>query len=188
MACPGLSSYLKLKESDVRPHEILSPKDSVFLANMRSHQESSKALREPGANFLEGVENDLRSTENSQNESHSQNHLDERMTPHLSIQDNIPMCQECGRDSSKHPRRLSAGQTNDDCSSTSITPKMSNKSKNGTLSDSQIAKSVLLNNADFNRERTNKRNAPNDADFNEVRMPEFGQEQQLTLLQVHLNL
>ena len=26
--------------------------------------------REPGANFLEGVENDLRSTENSQNESH----------------------------------------------------------------------------------------------------------------------
>ena len=45
-------------------------------------------------------------------------------------------------------------------------------------SDSQIAKGVLLNNADFNRERTNKRNAPNDADFNEVRMPEFGQEKQ----------
>ena len=57
-------------------------------------------------------------------------------------------------------------------------PKMSNASKSGTLSDSQIAQSVLLNSVDFNRERTNKRNAPNDADFNEVRMPEFGQEQQ----------
>ena len=55
---------------------------------------------------------------------------------------------------------------------------ISNKSKNGTLSNSQIAKSVLLNNVDFNRERTNKRNVPNDADFNEVRMPEFGQEKQ----------
>ena len=54
------------------------------------------------------------------------------------------------------------------------------KSKNGTLSDSQIAESVLLNNADFNRERTNKRNAPNNADFNEARLPEFGQEKQLS--------
>ena len=104
-------------------------------------------LREPGTNFLRGVKNDLRSTENGQNESHLQDHLDERMTPHLSIQDNIPMCQECGRDSSKCPRRLPADQTNDDYSSISITPKISNKSKNGTLSDSQIAKSVLLNNA-----------------------------------------
>ena len=69
---------------------------------------------------------------------------------------------------------------NDDYNSISITPKTSNKSKNGVLSDSQIAKGVLLNNAGFNRERTNKRNAPNDADFNEVRMPEFGQEQQLS--------
>ena len=169
-----------MKESDVRPREIPPPKDSVFLADMRSRQESSKALQEPGANFLEGVENDLRSTENSQNESHSQNHLDERMTPHLSIQDNIPMCQKCGRDSPKHPRRSPADQTNDDCSSTSITPKMSNKSKNGTLSNSQIAKSVPLNNADFDREGTNKRNALNDVDFNEVRMPEVGQEQQLS--------
>ena len=48
------------------------------------------------------------------------------------------------------------------------------------LAISQIAKSVLLSNADFNRERTNKRNAPNDADFNEARMPEFGQEKQLS--------
>ena len=67
---------------------------------------------------------------------------------------------------------------NDDYNSISITPKTSNKSKSGTLSDSQIAKSVPLNNAGFNRERTNKRNVPNDADFNKVRMPEFGQEQQ----------
>ena len=35
-------------------------------------------------------------------------------------------------------------------------------------------------NVGFNRERTNKRNVLNDADFNEVRMPEFGQEQQLS--------
>ena len=63
---------------------------------------------------------------------------------------------------------------------TSIAPKTSNKSKSGTLSDSQIAKSVLLNNVGFNRERTNKRNVPNDVDFNEVRMPEFGQEKQLS--------
>ena len=155
----------ELKESDVRPREIPSPEDSGFLANMRSHKkvfhrlaEFGKMLREPGTNFLEGVENDLRSTENSQNESHLQDHLDERMTPHLSIQDNIPMCQECGRDSSKHPRWLSAEQMNDDCNSTSVAPKMSNKSKNGTLSDSQITKSVLLNNADFNRERTKRKN------------------------------
>ena len=131
-------------------------------ADMRSHQESSKTLREPGTNFLGGVENDLRSTENSQNESHLQDHLDERMTPHLSIQDNIPMCQECGRDSSKYPRWLSADQMNDDCNSISIAPKTSNKSKSGTLSDSQIAKSVLLNHVGFNRERTNKRNVLND--------------------------
>ena len=82
--------------------------------------------------------------------------------------------------STKYPRRLSADQTNDDYSSISVTPKISNKSKNGTLSDSQIAKSVLLNNVGFNRERTNKRNALNDVDFNEVRMPDFGQEQQLS--------
>ena len=49
------------------------------------------------------------------------------------------------------------------------------------LSDSQIAKSVLLNNVDFNRERTNKRNAPNDVDFNEVRIKVGG----LSLLAGH---
>ena len=49
----------KLKESDIRPREIPPPKDSVFLADMRSRQESSKALQEPGTNFLEGVENDV---------------------------------------------------------------------------------------------------------------------------------
>ena len=95
----SMQQHSQLKESDIRPREIPAPKDSVFLADMRSRQESSKALQEPGANFLEGVDNYLRSTENSQNESHSQNHLDERMTPHLSIQDNIPMCQECRRNS-----------------------------------------------------------------------------------------
>ena len=74
---------VELKESDVRPREIPSPKDSVFLAKMRSHKkvfhrlaEFGKMLREPGANSLEGVENDLRSTENGQNESHLQDHLD----------------------------------------------------------------------------------------------------------------
>ena len=58
---------VQLKESDIRPREIPSPKDSVFLANMRSHQkvfhrlaEFGKMPREPGANFLEGVENDSR--------------------------------------------------------------------------------------------------------------------------------
>ena len=66
------------------------------------------------------------------------------------------------------------------CFATALCCVSPSKSKSGTLSDSQIAKSVLLNNADFNRERTNKRNVPNDADFNEVRMPEFGQEQQLS--------
>ena len=76
------NSYLmlrQLKESDIRPREIPSPKDSVFLANMRSHKkvfhrlaEFGKMPREPGANSLEGVENDLRSTENGQNESHLQ--------------------------------------------------------------------------------------------------------------------
>ena len=75
---------------------------------------------------------------------------------------------------------MSTDQMNDDYNSISIAPKMSNKSKSGTLSDSQIAKSVPLNNTDFNRERTNKRNALNDVDFNEVRMPEFGQEQLLS--------
>ena len=76
----------ELKESDIRPREIPSPKDSVFLASVRSHKkvfhrlaEFGKMLQEPGANFLEGVENDLRSTENWQNESHLQDHLDERM-------------------------------------------------------------------------------------------------------------
>ena len=78
----------ELKESDIRPREIPSPKDSVFLANMRSHKkvfhrlaEFGKMLRGPGANSLEGVENDLRSTKNGQNESHLQDHLDEQMTP-----------------------------------------------------------------------------------------------------------
>ena len=54
---------VELKESDIRPREIPSPKDSVFLADMRSKAEFGKMLREPGANFLGGVENDLRSTE-----------------------------------------------------------------------------------------------------------------------------
>ena len=54
------------------------------------------------------------------------------------------MCQECGRDSSKHPRWLSTEQMNDDCNSTSVTPKMSNKSKNGTLSDSHVPMDVKI--------------------------------------------
>ena len=55
-----------MKESDIRPREIPSPKDSVFLANMRSHQkvfhrleEFGKMLREPGTNFPEGVEEEI---------------------------------------------------------------------------------------------------------------------------------
>ena len=47
---------------------------------------SSKALQEPGANFLEGVENDLRSTENSQNESHLQDHLEGYLMVSLLLQ------------------------------------------------------------------------------------------------------
>ena len=84
----------KLKESEIRPPEIPSPKGSAFLANMRSHKkifhrlaEFGRKLQEPGADSPEGVENDLRSTENSQNKSHFQDHLDERMTPPLSIHD-----------------------------------------------------------------------------------------------------
>ena len=72
----------ELKESDIRPQEIPSPKDSAFLANMRSHRkifdrlaEFGKILREPGADFPEGVENDLGSTENGQNKSHFQTDL-----------------------------------------------------------------------------------------------------------------
>ena len=71
-----------LKESDIRPQEIPSPKDSAFLANMRSHRkifdrlaEFGEILREPGADFPEGVENDLGSTENGQNKSHFQTDL-----------------------------------------------------------------------------------------------------------------
>ena len=62
---PPANDGSQLKESDVRPREIPSPKDSVFLANMRSHKkvvhrlaEFGKLLREPGADSLEGVEND----------------------------------------------------------------------------------------------------------------------------------
>ena len=55
----GVGGPAKLKESDIRPREIPTPKDSVFLADMRSRQESSKALQEPGTNFLGGVENDV---------------------------------------------------------------------------------------------------------------------------------
>ena len=80
----GKLSAFELKESDIRPRKIPSPKDSVFLANMRSHKkifhrlaEFGKIPREPGTDFPEGVENDLRSTENGQNKSHFQDHLDE---------------------------------------------------------------------------------------------------------------
>ena len=66
----------------------------------------------------------------------------------------------------------------DDYNSISITPKASNKSKNRTLSGSQIAQSVVLSNADFNKERTNKKNTPNTADFNRTSVSEFGQEKQ----------
>ena len=65
------------------------------------------------------------------------------MTPHLSIQDDIPMCQECGRDSSNHPRWSPAKQMNDDYNSISLAPKTSNKSKNTTLSGPQIVRRVV---------------------------------------------
>ena len=107
------------------------------------------------------------------------------MTPHLSVQDDIPMCQECGCDSSKYPGWLSAEQMDSDCNSTSIAPKTSNKSKSRTLSGSQIVKSVVPNNASFNRERTNKRNVPNNVDFNRTRLPELGQEKQLSFEKSH---
>ena len=96
----------------------------------------------------------------AKNKSHFQDHLDERMTPHLSIQDDIPMCQECGRDSSKHPRWSPAKQMNDDYNSISLAPKTSNKSKNTTLSGPQIVGNIALNNVGFNEERTNRRNTP----------------------------
>ena len=74
---------------------------------------------------------------------------------------------------------------NDDCNSTSIAPKTSNESKDKTLSGSQIVESVVLSNADFNRERANRRNTPNSADFSRTRLPEFGQEKQLSLKKSH---
>ena len=65
---------------------------------------------------------------------------------------------------------------NDDYNSMSLAPKTSNKSKNTTLSGSQVVGNVVLSNADFNEERTNRRNVPNTADFNRSCASEFGQE------------
>ena len=48
--------------------------------------------------------------------------------------------------------------------------------KNTTLSVSQIGRNDVLNNADFNEEGTDKRNAPNTVDFNRASVSEFGQE------------
>ena len=45
-----------------------------------------------------------------------------------------------------------------------------------TLSGPQIVGNVVLSNADFNEERTNRRNAPNTADFNRSCASEFSQE------------
>ena len=42
--------------------------------------EFGRKLREPGTDFPEGLEKDLGSNENSQNKSHFQDHLDERMS------------------------------------------------------------------------------------------------------------
>ena len=67
--------------------------------------ELGRKLRGPGNDSPEGVENDLRSNKNSQNKSHFQDHLDERMTPHLSAQDGNPKCQDCGWNHNKHPRQ-----------------------------------------------------------------------------------
>ena len=65
------------------------------------------------------------------------------MTPHLSIQDGNPMCQECGRNCNKHPRQWFAKQTDDDCNSISLAPKMSNKSKNATWTCPQWRSSAV---------------------------------------------
>ena len=117
----------QLKESVVRPPKIPSLKGSAFLADMRSHKkifhqlaEFRGKLRGPGTDSPEGVENDLRSTANSQNKSHFQDHLDERMTPRLSIQDGNSMCQACGQNHNKCPRLWFAKQTDDDHNSMSL--------------------------------------------------------------------
>ena len=48
--CPSdlLEAVCKLKESEIRPPEILSPKGSAFLTNMRSHQKIFHRLAEFG--------------------------------------------------------------------------------------------------------------------------------------------
>ena len=90
------------------------------------------------------------------------------MTPHLSILDGHPMCQDCGQNNNKHPRPLFPKKTDDDYSASSLTPKISNKSKNATLPSSQIDKSNPPQSVDSKEKRTIERNVPNDADFNRV--------------------
>ena len=88
------------------------------------------------------------------------------MAPHLSVLDGHPKCQDCGQNHNKHPRQWFAKKTDDDCNASSLTPRTSNKSKNTTLSSSQIGRNSPLSNADSNQKRTGRRNVPNDTDFN----------------------
>ena len=111
-----------MKESEIRPPEILSPKGSAFLANMRSHQkvfrrlaEFGKKLRDSGTDSPEGVEKVLRSNECGQSKSHFQDHLDERSTPHLSVPDGHRKCQDCSQNNNKHPRPLFSKKPDDNC-------------------------------------------------------------------------
>ena len=128
-----------MKESEIHPPETPSRKGSAFLADMRSHRkvfhrlaEFSRKLRRRSANFPKGLEKDLRSNENSPDESHTQDHLDEQMMPHLSILDENSMCQECGQNDHEHPTTIAMPQvshprcptsrrTQLQCSSTAIT-------------------------------------------------------------------
>ena len=87
----------ELKESEIWPPKIPSPKGSAFPADMRSRKKIFQRLAEfgrklwgPGADSPEGVEKHLQSNKNSQNKSHFQDHLDERTTPRLEL-DLVPL-------------------------------------------------------------------------------------------------
>ena len=128
------------EESAIRPPEILSPKGSAFLADMRSHEKI----------FRKGFTKQQKQPKQSPTSRTIWTSKQRCLV--LSILDGNP----------KHPRQWFAVKTDDDCNALSLTPKTSNKSKKATLSSSQISINDVLNILDSHKKRTDRRNAPGD--------------------------
>ena len=125
----------------MRSHKKIFNRLATFGQKLRDNKdvlEENKNVfqepRDPRRGEPDGPEKLSQNNKTPQNESHIQDHLDNRKIPHLSILGDPLTCKECDQSGEEYPRSTFPGERFDDCNSLSATPKTSNLSKSSKTS------------------------------------------------------